>query len=65
VFGLGETVYLKHDGEANKRMITQVLFTLDGGTQYRLSHGTQDTWHYEQELSLEASLETLLGKDES
>lgn len=54
-FELGQIVYLKTDAEQIQRMVTQVTITV-AGLRYCLSAGTNDTWHYEVEISEEKNV---------
>lgn len=49
-YGLGELVYLVTDEEQKRRMITGVKFNLNG-IVYTLQHGTNESYHYEPEIS--------------
>lgn len=48
---LNQIVYLKTDKDQNPRIITQITACANGGIRYCLQCGTQDSHHYESELS--------------
>ncbi len=54
-FELGDFVSLKTDLEANQRMVTAIQINISGGLVYRLSFGTIETWHFDQEIVKEES----------
>ena len=49
-YGLGQLVYLITDDEQKERMVTGVKFNLNGHV-YTLQKGTEESYHYEQEIS--------------
>lgn len=49
-YGLNELVYLITDTEQKERMITGVKFNLNGHV-YTLQKGTEESFHYEQEIT--------------
>lgn len=49
-FELGELVSLKTDLESNQRMVTAIQINISGGLVYRLSFGTIETWHFDEEI---------------
>jgi hypothetical protein len=52
---IGDIVYLKTDPSQSPRMVTAIL-TRQGGRSYYLSRGTEETHHYEIEMSTEADI---------
>ncbi|MDO6389016.1 hypothetical protein Q4E40_02670 [Pontibacter sp. BT731] len=58
--GLGDLVYLATDPDQSQRMVTAVKF---GGSSmlYTVSCGTQDSEHYEYELTTERNESIRLG----
>lgn len=50
-YNLGDIFYLKTDTECHARMLTAIQIGLNGSVIYKLSFGTIETWHYEQEFS--------------
>lgn len=60
-YKLGDLVYLITDCEQLPRIITAIKITLGGGLTYSLSNGTQDTDHYEAEISSRKNIEIVLG----
>jgi hypothetical protein len=50
-YNLGQLVYLVTDDEQKDRLVIAIKFTIDGGLVYTLSCGTNDTSHYEAEIS--------------
>ena len=49
-FNIGDTVYLKTDIDQHKRMVTGYTVRNDG-VVYLLSFGSEETSHYELEIS--------------
>lgn len=58
-YQLGDLVYLKTDPDNHKRMVSAIKVGLDGGIIYTLSMGTQETLHYELEISGEPCFENV------
>lgn len=54
-YGLAELVYLITDTDQLERMVTGVKFNLSG-TIYTLANGTNESFHYEAELSKEKDI---------
>jgi hypothetical protein len=52
-----DEVYLKTDRDQFKRIITRLNVTPNGVT-YELTCGTQASWHYDQEISIEKNVLT-------
>lgn len=53
-FGIGETVYLIHDNDQKSRMVNGYYVRLNGGKltiAYALICSTEETGHYEHEIS--------------
>ena len=50
MFSIGEFVYLQHDSDQVRRMVTRIQ-EAGGGFTYCLSAGTSETWHYDFEIS--------------
>lgn len=50
-FNLGDEVYLKTDTDQKKRLIVGLSININGSILYRLVCGTEDDYHYEQEIS--------------
>jgi hypothetical protein len=54
-FNLGDEVYLTTDNEQLKRLITCIQIS-PIGLLYKATCGTDETWHYSLELSIEKTL---------
>lgn len=54
-YGLAELVYLITDTNQKERMVTGVKFNLSG-VIYTLAHGTEESYHYEAEISKEKDI---------
>lgn len=54
-YDIGEKVYLKTDSEQKERVVTQILMT-PGTLIYTLSCGTEETTHYDMEISIEKDI---------
>lgn len=54
-YGLGDTVYLRTDEDQKERIVTRIQIT-QGNVMYNVSCGTDDSWHYDFELSTERDL---------
>lgn len=55
-FALGEIVYLKTDEDQLPRIIIGIEYCLSRTYLYRLSQGSKDSYHYEQEIAREKNL---------
>ncbi len=55
-FELGDIVYLKTDTENSPRTVTEITFSIDGGTRYSVVQSTRESTHYALELSKERNL---------
>lgn len=55
-FEIGQVVYLKTDTDQTPRMVTQIAISGSGGLLYRLTCGTNESFHYEIEISAEKNL---------
>lgn len=51
VADIGETVFLKTDGEQKPRIITEILLRPSGSVLYLLANGTSGSWHNGFEIS--------------
>lgn len=51
-FEIGEIVYLKTDNEQLERFVTGVNIRV-GSISYALTNGTNESWHYDFEISKE------------
>ena len=51
-YSIGDFAFIKTDAEQKQRLVTQISIT-PGGLRYCLSFVTNDSWHYEIELSKE------------
>jgi hypothetical protein len=51
-YDLGDTVYLRTDEYQKERIVTRIQIT-QGNVMYNVSCGTEDSWHYDFELSTE------------
>lgn len=54
-YELGQLVYLITDDEQKERMITGVKFNLNG-IIYTLQKGTEESFHFEKEISAEKDI---------
>ena len=54
-YSLGDTVFLKTDTDQKERIIARIQIT-QGNILYGASCGTQESWHYDFELSPEKDL---------
>jgi hypothetical protein len=52
-FERGEKVYLVTDREQMVRLVTAIKICADDGILYELMCGTQVSWHYDIEISIE------------
>jgi len=55
-YSIGDIVYLKTDTDQDPRMITSVQILADNFCQYRLSLGSNVSWHTSIEISKEKSV---------
>ena len=55
VFGIGDSVYLKTDPEQEERLVTGINVRQNGIT-YAVSRLTDETWHYDFEISKERDI---------
>jgi len=51
-FNIGDTVFLKTDTQQNERLVTGINIRQSGIT-FALSYGSNESWHYDFEISLE------------
>lgn len=59
-FNLGDTLYLKTDTEQSPRLLTGINVS-PSGILYSLSRGTEETKHYDIEISTEINQEMKLN----
>lgn len=62
-FNFGDYVYIKTDPEQKKRMICHITLYPGNAINYMISSGTQESDHYEFELSDEIDVSMKLGLD--
>lgn len=55
-FDFGQTVYLKTDEDQKARLVVRITLTVAGTLVYGLSCGTNETTHFEIELSDEKNV---------
>lgn len=60
-FNLNEIVYLKTDVEQLERLITHISIDVNHNIEYRLTMGTEATWHLECEIAKEKNLVKQIG----
>lgn len=60
-FDIGELVFLKHDNDKSKRMITGISFRNQKHGSYCLSCGEKETWHYEYEMEKHTTEDKKVG----
>lgn len=60
-YDLKQIVYLLTDTEQLARIVVGIKVCADGCILYELACGTQETWHYEAEMSLERDAVKALG----
>lgn len=60
-YGLGDIVYLATDIEQKPRMIVSVQLCIDGGIQYELRSGVEDSYHFEQEVTPDRNMNMVLN----
>lgn len=51
-FSIGQIVYLITDGNQLDRMVVQITISSDG-ISYNLACGSESSWHYEIEISID------------
>lgn len=56
-FDIGQLVYLITDNEQKPRIITGVTIGPNSHVTYRVTNSTDETWHYEMELTDEENIE--------
>ena len=54
-FDIGDSVYLKTDPEQAERLVTGISVRQNGIT-YAISHLTNETWHYDFEITKERDI---------
>lgn len=60
-FKLGQIVYLKTDKDQLPRMVTSISLVINGTFRWSLACGTEDTYHYTEEISAEKDEMMSLG----
>lgn len=55
-FNIGDMVYLKTDNEQNERIVTGISLRPNFSVTYCLALGTNESWHYGVELSLDKDI---------
>jgi hypothetical protein len=55
-YELGQMVFLKTDPDQHARQLTQIAIGANGSLRYAVTFGTQETWHYEIEMSDEKNV---------
>jgi hypothetical protein len=55
-FSIGQIVYLKTDNEQNPRMVVGINIRPNNQVIYILNHGTDDSGHYDIEISEERDI---------
>lgn len=56
LFKISQTAYLKTDKDQIPRVITGISLRPHNSVTYALAHGSQETWHYDFEMSLERDI---------
>jgi hypothetical protein len=55
-YKIGDMVYLKTDSDQKERMITGILVRQNNNYRYYLTCGTEETSHYDFEMSYKADV---------
>jgi hypothetical protein len=59
-YGLKQIVYLITDTDQRARMVVGIKVCMDNTLLYQLACGTDETWHYEAEMSEEKDIVTTM-----
>ena len=55
IFEIGQSVYLKTDSDQHERLVTAIIVR-GYGLLYSLSHGTEESTHYDFEINPEKDI---------
>lgn len=55
-FELNQIVFIRVDPDQRERIVVQIVIGANGSVRYCLSGGTNESWHYDTELSTEKNV---------